>query len=305
MSGERYDIIGLGTTAVDEFIYVPRFPTEDTKMAFSRRMQQCGGLTATALVAASRLGARCAYAGQLGDDDLSATVAAALRREGVDLSHAVQVAEARPYAATILVVENSGTRTILARQPEVIGAHPRLPAAEVIRSAKALFVDPKGLDGQVRAAEIARAAGMAVIGDVEHDAPGLGRLLPLIDHLIVPRKGAAELCGEGDPGRAAAALLRDDRDVVVVTCGAEGGWVASREQETARHFAAYGVEVVDTTGCGDAFHGAYAAAWCEEMPLYDRVRWAAATAALKAMHPGGQSGLPTRKMLEDFLRSRA
>ena len=63
-----FDILGMGCVAVDELLYVPSFPVPDTKMRVRHRERQCGGLAATALVAAARAGARCTYAGTLGDD---------------------------------------------------------------------------------------------------------------------------------------------------------------------------------------------------------------------------------------------
>jgi sugar/nucleoside kinase (ribokinase family) len=65
------DILGLGYTAVDELVYVDAYPAADAKAPIRRRERQCGGLSATALVAAARMGCRCAYAGILGYDEHS------------------------------------------------------------------------------------------------------------------------------------------------------------------------------------------------------------------------------------------
>jgi sulfofructose kinase len=63
--------------------------------------------------------------------------------------------------------------------------------------------------------------------------------------------------------------------------------------------------VVDTTGCGDVFHGAYAAALARGLDLAGRVRFASAAAALKAMRAGAQAGIPTRAAVEEFIRDRS
>ena len=70
------------------------------------------------------------------------------------------------------------------------------------------------------------------------------------------------------------------------------------------HQPAFRVETVDTTGCGDVFHGAYAAALREGRPIADRLRFAAAVAALKATRVGGQKGIPSREEVEAFLDGR-
>src|SRR5262245_8204595 len=106
------DVLGLGCSAVDELIYLPAFPAPETKLRVSRRERQCGGLTATALVAASRLGAKAAYAGVLGRDADSEFVLDSLRRENVDTQFVCRRPEARPIHSTILVDEAKRSRTI-------------------------------------------------------------------------------------------------------------------------------------------------------------------------------------------------
>jgi sugar/nucleoside kinase (ribokinase family) len=83
----------------------------------------------------------------------------------------------------------------------------------------------------------------------------------------------------------------------------EGAWYVA-EDGPARHQAAFAVTAVDTTGCGDVFHGAYAAALVRGQELAERVRFAAAAAALKATRRGGQTGAPTLEQVETFLRGQ-
>ena len=102
----------------------------------------------------------------------------------------------------------------------------------------------------------------------------------------------------------ALALWSPRRTAVVVTCGAEGCWFLDADTlDRPQHQPAFAVHVVDTTGCGDVFHGAYAAGLAERLDLPARVRLAAATAALKATQPGSQRA-PRRPLVEAFLRKR-
>src|SRR5207244_1767609 len=199
-----WDILGLGCVAVDDLLYLDAFPQPDTKMRVRARERQCGGLSANALVAAARLGARCAHAGTLGPD-----------------------------------------------------------------------------------------AGAAVFGDLERDEwPGFEELFGLVDHLVVNHAFACKRSGCADPATAAERLLRTGKAAVVVTCGAAGCWWVGEGAAAPVYQPAFPVAVVDTTGCGDVFHGAYAAAWVRGLPLGERVRVASAAAALKATRPGGQLGSP-------------
>src|SRR5262245_61850781 len=96
----RWDVLGLGCVAVDDLLLAPNYPTPDSKVRLLGRQRSSGGLTATALIAAARLGARAAFAGVLGDDDDSRFVLDSFQREGVDVSCAVRRPDARPIHST-------------------------------------------------------------------------------------------------------------------------------------------------------------------------------------------------------------
>jgi sulfofructose kinase len=301
-----FDILGLGCVAVDDLLYVPAYPPPDSKVQVRHRGRQGGGLTATALVAASRLGARCAYAGTLGDDDLSRFVLGRFQQEGVDVSLVRRRPEARPIHSIIVVDEGRQTRNIFYSLEGVFGAEPGWPAAEVVRSVGVLYVDHFGVEGMTWAARIAREAGVPVVADLERgEMPGFPDLLALVDHLIVSRDFAAVLTGATDPPAAAVRLWNDRRQVVIVTAGPAGCWyLSSAQPDRPSHQPAFAVPVADTTGCGDVFHGAYASALVRGLDLLGRVRFASAAAALKATRPGGQAGIPTRSAVEAFLEER-
>ncbi len=300
------DILGLGCVAVDDILYVASYPPADAKARVLRRKRECGGLTGTALVAAARLGAKCAYAGVLGTDELSRFAIDSLAREGIDLDHLTRRADARPIHSTIVVDEQTQTRNIFFDLHDVFGPDDSNPAIELIQSAQVLYIDMLSTAGMLRAARIARKAGRAVVADFESDeAPEFAALLAEVDHLILSQEFAARITGKTDPGEAAAALWTDRRQVVIVTGGAAGCWyLTSDTPAPPRHQPAFRVETVDTTGCGDVFHGAYAAALVHGLDVVGRIRFASAAAALKATQRGGQSGIPTRDRVESFLKEQ-
>src|SRR5262249_39357938 len=110
--------------------------------------------------------------------------------------------------------------------------------------------------------------------------------------------------GAETPAQAARALWGPQRQAVVVTNGDQGCWTLSAEHPgQVAHQPAFQVNVVDTTGCGDVFHGAYAAGLVRGLPVGGRVGLPAAAAALKAPRPGGQAGAPTLAEVEQFIRA--
>lgn len=300
-----FDLLGFGYVSVDDLIFVEKFPAPDSKTPVLRAERHCGGLTGTALVAAARLGCNCAFAGVLGNDDLSAFARAHLIQEGIDLSHSRLQSGSGPVHSVIVVDEMRQTRNIFFDISKAGGVGEDWPEAEAIQSTRVLFADNCGVPGTIRAARLARAARIPVVADFERQAgPRFSELLALADHLILSQAFAQELTGSEDPAVTASRLWDKSRAAVVVTCGAEGCWYLGAG-ETPRHQPAFKVKTVDTTGCGDVFHGAYGSTLARGLSLPQRIRFASAAAALKAAKPGGQAGIPTRAAVEHFLEEHA
>lgn len=300
----KFHVLGLGAVAVDELIYVDSYPPADEKAHVIRTERQCGGLTATALVAAARFGAKCAYAGVLGADELSLFARDAMVKEGIDLDHLMVKPEARPVHSYIIVGEAGCTRNIFADSRNAIGANSDWPPAEVIRGSTVLFVDHFGMAGMLRATRLSRDAGIPIVADLERDAgPQFKELFELIDHVVVSFSFARDLTGATDALDAVERLWSSGRDTVVVTEGSKGCWFRSKDASVVQHQPAFNISAVDTTGCGDVFHGVYAAALAEGLPIPQRIIFASGAAAIKATKPGGQSGIPNREDLEQFVRA--
>lgn len=300
----KFDLLALGAVAVDDLLYAASYPPADEKSAVLRRERQCGGMSAIALITAARLGSTCAYAGVLGREELSDFAAAQMRAEGVNLKHLARRAGVRPIHSVIIIDSKRGTRNIFFDVAGVLGAAVDWPPAAVIESARVLFADWFSVPGTIRAARLARRAGIPVVADFEQlGISGFPVLLGLPDHLIVSESFAAKLTGATEPRRALKKLWKKHHQLVAVTGGAKGCWYLSAENPAQpRHQPAFKVKVVDTTGCGDVFHGAYAAALARGMNVPDRIRFSAAAAALKAAKPGAQKGIPTLAEVQKFLR---
>ena len=299
---EIWDVLGFGAVTVDDLVYVDHYPMPDTKVAVLDKRRQGGGLAGTALVAAARLGARAAYAGVLGDDDLSRYTLDEFVREGVDGTPVLHRPDARPIHSIIIVDRTNGQRSILASFVGVQWRQPEEMPEALIAACRVLFVDHHATEGGLRAVELAHAHGIPVVGDIERENdPCVAELVPLIDHLIVGVSYARNKTGEEDPAAMARALAAD-RACSVVTAGEQGCWYVERG-EAAVHVPAFKVDVVDTTGCGDVFHGAYAACIAQGEPVRRAIDVAAAAAALKATRPGGRAGIPTRAQVEALLAS--
>jgi sugar/nucleoside kinase (ribokinase family) len=204
------------------------------------------------------------------------------------------------------VDETHRTRTIFASLEGLAGAADDRPPAEAIGAARVLLVDHHGVPGTLRAVQIARENGVKVVADFErHPGGAFDDLLGWVDHLVLSQKFAERLTGHSEPSLAVKALWNNRRESVVITCGVKGCCSLGKGYDKPFMQPAFPVEAVDTTGCGDVFHGAYAATLAWNFPLEDRVRFASAASALKAQVRGGQAGCPTRNQVEVFLKKRA
>jgi sulfofructose kinase len=154
-------------------------------------------------------------------------------------------------------------------------------------------------------ARCARRAGIPTIIDVERVRPGINELLQHIDVIIAAQDFPSALTGYEETGRALAALSREfAATVVCVTLGADGSLARSGGREIRT--PAFSVDCVDTTGAGDAFRGAFAAA-CLRAPdgdVEDALRFANAVAALNCRGLGARGGLPWNEEVERLLTAQ-
>ena len=296
----RWDILGFGAVAVDDLFYLDAFPEPGSKVQVREERREGGGLVGTALVAAARLGAAAAYAGVMGDDELSTYSLAELARAGVDCSLVQRRPDARPFHAVILVDRATGGRTILSSRAGVVSPPPALASADLIAACHVLLVDHTVASFALAAIPLARRLGVPVVADLERVTPEVLALLPLVDHLVVGERFAAQVTGEAAPAEMVRGLLIPGRAAVVVTAGERGCWYADPGGEV-RHQPALRVEVVDTTGCGDVFHGAYATMLARGEAVARAVAVATVAAGLKATQPGGRSGIPDWETVERWV----
>ncbi|GAB4130623.1 PfkB family carbohydrate kinase [Thermopirellula anaerolimosa] len=299
------DVLALGSLAVDDVLYLERFPQPDDKITVTHRSRRCGGLAGTALLAAARFGARAAYAGWFGNDELCRFIGERLRAEGIDLRHAEAWPGGGVVHSTVLVDPEQRTRTVLAYRTGEPGPADDAPPLPVIRGAKVLLIDHHGLPGTLRAVRAAADFGVPIVADFERDSgPLLAEILPLVDHLVVGLRFARGWFRDAglDPAEAVRRFWNERRQAVVITHGEHGCHYRAREDNAVRHQPAYRVATRDTTGCGDVFHGVYAALLARDSALAERIRLASAAAALRAAGTVDHAdNVPDERAVMEFL----
>lgn len=284
---------GVGVCCLDHVILAPRAEAGGGARV-AEYLAQGGGLTATALVAARRLGARAWFQGVVGTDEVGRKIVDELEREGVDCTSVLSVAGSVSPISFVFVEPGTGERTIYHRPagPWSLPARPKgsLPESDV------LLIDGHLREWMLSAMADARQRGIPIVADLVPPV-GEGDLLAQVDVLIAPERSIEKLeCGK-DAQAAVEKILAAGPRVAVITMG-ERGWIAGADLWRGEAFE---VEVVDTTGAGDVFHGAFGVAMARGWDVPRCAEFASAVAALKCRKLGGSTGIPSLSETLAFL----
>ncbi|HWT83624.1 MAG TPA: PfkB family carbohydrate kinase, partial [Candidatus Methylomirabilis sp.] len=180
-----FDVVGVGINVIDYLFRVPRFPEPDTKSDATAVTTQGGGLTATAMVACSRLGLRTRYIGKFGNDEIGRMAREGLAAEALDLSASVQANGAPNRLCFVIVEEGTGHRTIIRHMDPRVWLRPEDLSRQAVCSGRILHLDGYEGDAAVQAAGWARQAGIPVSVDAEKFTQRREELFRLTDILIV------------------------------------------------------------------------------------------------------------------------
>ena len=292
-------LISVGHAALDRIYRINAFPPEPTKVRALESIEIGGGMAANAAVAIARLGGKAELWSRIGDDNSGAIVRAGLKAEKVDIRALQEYDDARTSTSAI-IVDGHGERLIVGMRDTAIPSSTASLPMERIKEADAVLADLRWLEATRTVFTRARAEGVPTILDADLGArEALSDILRVTDYAVFSAPALREFAhGSTEEQRLADILTRGPKHAGV-TLGAEGyAWA-----EMGRHGRqpGFAVDVVDTTGAGDAFHGAFALCIAEGMSIEDAARLACAVAALKCTRLGGRGGLPTRKEVEAFL----
>jgi len=300
---KRFDVIGIGSCAVDLLGIVPSFPKPDTKNKMIKFIQQGGGPVATALVTLARLGAKVSFVGKLGDDEFSRFAINEFIKEGIDTSGIVKERGAGPYLAFVIVDEKKASRTICWTDQMVARLKKEDLSRDFIISCHILHLDEYDLETALIAAKWAKEEGVKTVLDAESpQKKELFPLIKLIDFLIVPEEFALGFSRAENVEKASEFFLKQGPQVVVITQGEKGSFVATKNKRFFQP-AFNNVKVVDTTGCGDVFHGGFIYGILKNWPIEVISEFASAVAAIKCEKLGGRTGCPSFEKVRNFLLS--
>ena len=302
-----FDVVGLGFCCLDELLLLERIPRAEEQVTVHDRALEGGGMAATAMVAVTRLGGRAAFIGAIGDDATGAQIRQGFAAAGVDVTQLWLHPGATSNRTFVLVDRRNAARSFLAQFGGCGTVPPSHLDRQYLRRGRMLHLSDPG-PAALQAATWARASGQEVCYDGTHYHPDDLALLPLVDYLIVSRFFGREFARAhaippGESLVAVAQALRDHGPPVVVITEGERGAVCV-EPAGAYRVPAFAVEpMVDTTGAGDVYHGAFLFARARGCSVRDSLLLASATAALKCRRLGGRAGIPSLAEAEALMAS--
>ncbi|MDQ1654029.1 MAG: ribokinase [Cryptosporangiaceae bacterium] len=290
----------VGSLNADLVLDVARVPLAGETLPATASRRLAGGKGANQAVALARLGAEVSMAGHVGDDADGRFLLAGLAETGVSTRH-VTVVPGSPTGLAMVMVGADGENAIVL----LPGAN-AVPDPEWVASVNFAGCDVvlAQLEIPLPAVEAALAAGSAAGAlTVLNAAPALpvpGSLLALTGVLVVNEHEAVQLSGCATVDAAAAALQRRGARSVVVTLGAAGALYFGGGERLA--VGGLPVRAVDTTGAGDCFAAALAAALASGRSADGALRYANAAAAIAVTRPGAQDAMPTASEVDAALR---
>jgi ribokinase len=281
----------IGSVNLDDVASLATIPRTGETVLSSGLEERAGGKGANQAVAMARLGAHVSFVGAVGKDSAGTLLRTALVHEGIDIGHLATLDT--PTGRAFVMVDEAGHNAIVVAP----GANGALTVETTTFDALGpvecavlqLEVPSPTVEAAIRA--VRRSARWVVLNAAPaHQVSS--EALSAVDVLIVNEIEAAELSGQGDPVLAGRQLLERVRRIVVVTLGAQGAVLATREGTWS--IRGLPVDAVDTTGAGDCFVGAFSVALAEGRSPTAAMSFANVASALSVRHKGAQASLPSR-----------
>lgn len=292
-------IICVGHAALDRIYRIEAFPPVPTKVRAQEHIEAGGGMAANAAVAIARLGGMAELWSRTGDDAAGASVRAGLQAERVDVRY-LQAFEGARTSTSAIVVDRGGERLIVGQRDAGMPSGTSWLPLERVREADAVLGDLRWLEALRSVFARAKQENIPTVLDADLGArEALESILRLTDYAIFSAPALRELVPSGTDAERLATVRALGPGYAGVTLGPEGYlW---RDENETHGIPAFPVTVIDTTGAGDAFHGALTLFLAEGRPPADSARLASAVAAMKCTRLGSRSGLPNRAELAAFL----
>lgn len=288
----------VGIAVQDRIYYVNDIPKVNGKFVANDYKEIGGGPAATAAVAIAKLDAKVDFIGRVGDDGAGQVILSELENYGVNTSFVKVYSNARSSQSAILV-DKKGERLIINYpSPDLLTDTNWLDTID-FSNYDVILADVRWPEGTEYCFKKAKQLGIPTVLDADVTPQDIKPLVCLSSYAVFSEPGLLKMTAEKDTETALKQADLCSEGQVYVTLGDKGClWL---EQQNLHSNIGFKVDVVDTTGAGDVFHGAFAFALANGYSTNKVVEFACAVAALKCTKAGGRAGIPSIKQVKEFL----
>ncbi len=300
------EIVVVGDIDTDIFYIVPHIPTWDEGVLVDQNYVLPGGKGANTACVLSSLGMQTGLVAVIGSDDYGEIGIAGIKKNKVELDGVIVRDDAETYHC-IMMLDDTGEKAILVKHTEITypskdALRAKIPYLTSANHVHYIAIDPlRMLDSIVEM----KRNGLTVSADLDAAYPGIEACRDVIaysDIVFVNRQGAGHLFPGKSYADVLSELLRIGVGTAVITLGSEGSLAGNQRGDIVR-VSGYPVRVVDTTGSGDTFSGAFVYSVLQEKALADSLRFASAAAAISTQRIGGQGAVPTLLQINHFIET--
>ncbi len=288
----RLDALCCGLNVVDILVCLPEIFTPGEKHQVDQLVVQGGAPAGNAACVIAALGSKTGYLAYFGDNTLSRIAKEELKRWNVRDDYFLYQSQAQPGVAVVEIDPKTGDRTVFYN----LNHYQYLSSIDIpdqlSKKTKSILIDSYDPQGTLPLLEAAHRENIPSVLDLESGDPEiLRKMISLGSDVILPYQAALKLTEKKNPIDAFKTLRQWTSATILITNGAHGSWAYT--DSGIIHQPIFNFPVIDTTGCGDSYHGAYAFALIQDWPLPIRMEFAAWIAAIVAGFIGGRGDLPT------------
>jgi sulfofructose kinase len=289
---------------------VDSFPGEENVEEAQGAVIMGGGPVATALVAAASLGSRTTMLDQLGASCWrSQHILREFEVAGVCTRKVELAPDAEASLATVFVRRSDGARAIRFVRSTANALDPEAIDPEHLLGHRFVHCNGRHPAACLAAAALCRSSDgktkLSFDGGAGRYRPEILPILAEADIAIVAHDFAVQATGATEPEAAASGLAKlcPNAELIGITSGTAGSWLFPHAAASFHQPAFPVANVVDTTGCGDVYHGAFLHALCEDANYREAAKLASAAGALNATALGGRGALPTSEAIDQLITS--
>ena len=303
MNEKKFDMIGFGDPFQDLVIELNRLPETNVNIRMNDYCFQGGGNVPTATVAASVLGLRCAILGVVGSDMFGYASVKDFAYNKVDTSHLLMDHGRRTSFGLCVTEREVAGKEFISKG----GDYRALEIADLdedfIKSAKILHIGDMLTPAKFQAADWIHKSGGKVSIDAAYYRPDIYENYRCMDIFIASENYFNSMCESKrlmSYEQASRQIRSEGPEIVIFTLGENG--CAGVYGNTYFELPAFKVDLVDSTGAGDVFHGAFNYAWLQGWDVPECARFSSAVSAIKCTEHGGRAGIPDLKTVQNFLK---